>query len=433
MIDLPTDLFDVSISLLLCVSIKVINLYHISYICVCRTSNTAFDQLMSNMTMVPVFGTSFQVYIPIVTILVSLATVFNVNARVLRLVGVESDDLYVKSFNCSPCCRSRTKVALDDEDQERYELGKKLVASELRSSALATSKAQQTTNSSLKPQTHSHPGSRHGSRGATEIESTRGAFSSSNGSWLSTHEKDEAPYRDEEADDDVSDGLSLGRSFKGYLTEGVRDGHHKKSNSINDITNQIKLSSSDKHSSTVAKTFSDLHSHGMMSTSEGAAPDSVEAFSSSSAWTTKNLVSKFSGAFSSISLDRSLLKTTPPLSQGNSADALENSSRYKGVFEKDMRALSLSSSQPHYTSMRNTEFTSDFDGGVDRGRAGTHSAYKKIESPFTGTGTGSHSKSAGLSTMEVPHSQRRDKPISSNFGLDEAPDEECYGRRYSNI
>ena len=157
---------------------------------------------MSNMTMVPVFGTSFQVYIPIVTILVSLATVLNVNARVLRLIGVESDDLYVKSLNCSPCCRSRTKVALNDEDLEKYELGKKLVASELRSSAMATSKAVQSSTSSLKTQPNPHAGFRSGSRNNTEIESARGAFSSSNGSWLTTHEKDEAPYRDEEADDD---------------------------------------------------------------------------------------------------------------------------------------------------------------------------------------------------------------------------------------
>jgi hypothetical protein len=382
---------------------------------------------MSNMTMVPVFGTSFQVYIPIVTILVSLATVLNVNARVLRLIGVESDDLYVKSFNCSPCCRSRTKVALHDEDQERYELGKKLVASELRSSALATTKSQQTTNSSLKSQSNSHPGSRSGSRGSTDAESARSAYSSSNGSWLTAHEKDEAPYLDEEADDDLSEGLSL-RGFRGYPTDGVRDGHHKKSNSINDITNQIKSSSSDKYSS-ATKASNDMRSQGLMSSSEGMAQEGVEAFFGSSAWTAKNLVSKFSGAFSGVSSDRSMLKTTPPLSQGNSTDALENSSRYKGVFEKDMRALSTS--QPHYISMRNTEFASDYDGSVDRSRTGISSNKKKLDSPFTGTG--STSKSAGLSTMEVPYSQRREKPPSNNFGLDEAPDEESYGRRYSNI
>jgi hypothetical protein len=394
---------------------------------ICRTSNTAFDQLMSNMTMVPVFGTSFQVYIPIVTILVSLATVLNVNARVLRLIGVESDDLYVKTFNCSPCCRSRTKVALNDEDQERYELGKKLVASELRSSALATNKAQQTNNSSLKSQSNSHPGSHSGSRGGTDAESARSTIYSSNGSWLTAHEKDEAPYLDEEAEDDLSEGLSL-RGFQGYPTDGVRDGHHKKSNSINDIANQIKSSSSDKYRS-ATKGSSDTHGHSLMSTSEGAAQNSVDTFSGSSAWTAKNLASKFSGAFSGVSSDRSMLKTTPPLSQGNSADNLENSSRYKGAFDKDMRALSTS--QPRYTSMRNTEFASDFDGGVDKSRTGISSNHKKLDSPFTGSG--SASKSAGLSSTEVPYSLRREKPTSNNFGLDEAPDEECYGRRYSNI
>ena len=94
---------------------------------------------MSNMNMVPVFGTSFQVYIPIVMILVALMTILNVHARVLRLIGVESDDSFVQmggfNFTLKCCnCNTRTKVALSDEDLERYEAGKKLVSGELRSS-----------------------------------------------------------------------------------------------------------------------------------------------------------------------------------------------------------------------------------------------------------------------------------------------------------
>ena len=228
--------------------------------------------------------------------------------------------------------------------------------------------------------------------------------------------------------------------FLGYATEGVREGHHKKSNSINDITNQIKSSStpsSNKYSGTVAsaKVSSSMHSHGMMFAPEEAAQD--ESFSGASAWTTKSLVSKFSGAISSISADRSLLKTTPPLSQGSSADALEDSSRYKGVFQKDLRALT--SSQPHYINMRDTGFSSDFsDGGLDRdkNRSESSSNYQKLESAYvtsSSSSSSSNAKSAGLSSLEAPYSQRREKPPSNNFGLEEAPEEQFYGRRYSNI
>ena len=138
---------------------------------------------MSNMATVPVFGTSFTVYVPIVTILVSLMTVMNVNARVLRFVGVESEDLYIQSSGCTVCWRTRTKVALNDEDQEKYELGKKLVASELR--------AEHSSKTSLNTSSHSSK-SRNGSKVSLDGSSVRNGNGLSAGgdcSWLGNNER----------------------------------------------------------------------------------------------------------------------------------------------------------------------------------------------------------------------------------------------------
>jgi hypothetical protein len=91
---------------------------------------------MSNIALIPVFGTSFTVYVPIVMTLVALMTVFDVYARVLKVVGIESDDA-IRNNNC--LCTfwwsKRAMVPLNEEDLERFESGKKLVASALRSMA----------------------------------------------------------------------------------------------------------------------------------------------------------------------------------------------------------------------------------------------------------------------------------------------------------
>jgi hypothetical protein len=65
-----------------------------------RTELTAFNKLVENIQVVPVFGTSFTVYVPVIMVLVALVTLFDVFGRVLALLGIESDD-------CGRCCGGR--------------------------------------------------------------------------------------------------------------------------------------------------------------------------------------------------------------------------------------------------------------------------------------------------------------------------------------
>jgi hypothetical protein len=90
------------------------------------------------MTTVPVFGASFVIYVPIVMIVVALVTLFNGFTRIMRLIGVESDDAGGSCISClCSCIRPGRAVAMSEEDAERFEAGKKLVASELRLAAQA--------------------------------------------------------------------------------------------------------------------------------------------------------------------------------------------------------------------------------------------------------------------------------------------------------
>jgi len=89
-------------------------------------SKTSFSLLMSNITLIPIFGSSFIVYVPILIIFIALISLFNCMSRLLRFVGVESDD----SFSSSKCCSN--KNIMNEEDQNLYESGKKLVNSAIR-------------------------------------------------------------------------------------------------------------------------------------------------------------------------------------------------------------------------------------------------------------------------------------------------------------
>lgn len=83
--------------------------------------------------MVPVFGTSFSVYIPILMIIVALMTVLNVYAHLMRIVGIESEDsIQITNIFSFVCWKKGTMVPLNDEELEKYEAGKKLVANEIR-------------------------------------------------------------------------------------------------------------------------------------------------------------------------------------------------------------------------------------------------------------------------------------------------------------
>lgn len=53
---------------------------------------TAFNKLVENIQVVPVFGASFTVYVPIIMVLVALISLFDVFSRVLAFLGIESDD-----------------------------------------------------------------------------------------------------------------------------------------------------------------------------------------------------------------------------------------------------------------------------------------------------------------------------------------------------
>lgn len=77
---------------------------------------------MSNITLIPVFGSSFIVYVPILIIFIALITLFNCTSRLLRFVGVETDD----AFGYNRCCSGKI---LSEEDQILYDSGKKLVSS----------------------------------------------------------------------------------------------------------------------------------------------------------------------------------------------------------------------------------------------------------------------------------------------------------------
>ena len=63
-----------------------------------ETENTAFNSLMRNMSIVPLFGTSFTVYTPVIMIIVAMITFLNFYSRVLRVMGLEHEDAISSSF-----------------------------------------------------------------------------------------------------------------------------------------------------------------------------------------------------------------------------------------------------------------------------------------------------------------------------------------------
>ena len=57
------------------------------------SKNTAFRTLMNNMDVVPLMGEDFNVYAPLVMVVLALFTVFHGYARLLRAVGLQHEDL----------------------------------------------------------------------------------------------------------------------------------------------------------------------------------------------------------------------------------------------------------------------------------------------------------------------------------------------------
>lgn len=88
------------------------------------TDRTAFNKLMSNMNTIPVFGHQVTVYVPIIMVLVAGITMMNLYGRMLRLVGVETED---SAMTTSMCCGSGST-----EDASQVQFGKRLIASATR-------------------------------------------------------------------------------------------------------------------------------------------------------------------------------------------------------------------------------------------------------------------------------------------------------------
>eukprot|EP00752_Nemacystus_decipiens_P001283 g1277.t1 len=87
----------------------------------------AFQQLMNDMTTVPVLGTGFNVYAPLVLVVLCAFTYYKGYARVLRLVGLEHEDL----------------VTMDDPDgNARVDEGRSLVERGKRHAKLLEARRQ---------------------------------------------------------------------------------------------------------------------------------------------------------------------------------------------------------------------------------------------------------------------------------------------------
>ena len=76
------------------------------------SDNTGFMELMSNMTVIPLLGTNFNVYAPLLMVLLIIFTVFNGYARLLKLVNIYHEDL----------------MGSEEEYEERIAEGQRLVA-----------------------------------------------------------------------------------------------------------------------------------------------------------------------------------------------------------------------------------------------------------------------------------------------------------------
>lgn len=104
------------------------------------TNRTAFHGLMKNSELIPVFGASFAIYIPLVMLLIALITLFDGYARIIKLLGVEMEDNVTsyKGFTLDSllwCVRrggTQSPVESDPELEEKLRLGKIIITKELK-------------------------------------------------------------------------------------------------------------------------------------------------------------------------------------------------------------------------------------------------------------------------------------------------------------
>lgn len=92
----------------------------------CSAEHTSFNRLMSNMNTIPVFGKSVTVYVPIIMILVALITLFNGYGRLIKYIGMETEDSLVTGAGIF--CAS----VLSEDDVAQLEAGKRLISSATR-------------------------------------------------------------------------------------------------------------------------------------------------------------------------------------------------------------------------------------------------------------------------------------------------------------
>lgn len=84
---------------------------------------TSFQKLMKNMEIIPLFGSSFAVYAPIITAIIGIVTYFNVYARLLKWSGIQIEDSVIGG----DLCHRKSAAEIEEIDA-----GKKLVAGQLR-------------------------------------------------------------------------------------------------------------------------------------------------------------------------------------------------------------------------------------------------------------------------------------------------------------
>lgn len=98
---------------------------------------------MADMEIVPLFGSSFSVYAPIITAIVGFITFFNIYARLLKFIGIQDED----SVTIGECCGR-----ISDSEKEEIETGKRLVAGQIRqlnNILLAESRAASTNKDTI--------------------------------------------------------------------------------------------------------------------------------------------------------------------------------------------------------------------------------------------------------------------------------------------
>ena len=106
---------------------------------------------MKKIDLIPVFGTSFAVYIPLIMIIVALLTFFDGFSRLIALIGIEwEDNTSTTSTSGSTMCCNTSSTAENENTMnpvllEKIRTGKLIVGNELKQRQIA---AQTSSNSS---------------------------------------------------------------------------------------------------------------------------------------------------------------------------------------------------------------------------------------------------------------------------------------------